>query len=208
MSRILNKAPDAVEMSSPPASDENAVPDDNEVGSRLLRLRQAHGMSQRELAKRAGMTNGAISMIEKNRVSPSVASLKKILEAFDLSLTGFFSDDFEPESRVFYRREDLTQIADELVVFRQIGANMSNRRMQVLHETYAPGGDTGETPLAHEGEEAGVVVSGEIEITVGGQRQMLGRGDGYYFNSRLPHRFQNVGTQECEIVSCCTPPSF
>ena len=203
MSRILNEKTGVVETQLEPSGD-----DLNQVGSRLLRLRQAHGMSQRELAKRAGMTNGAISMIEKNRVSPSVATLRKILEAFGLSLAVFFADDFEPESRVFYRRDDLTTITDGLVVLRQVGSNLANRRMQVLHETYSPGGDTGETSLSHEGEEAGIVVRGEIEITVGGQSEVLVRGDGYYFNSRLPHRFRNLGSQDCEIVSSCTPPSF
>jgi mannose-6-phosphate isomerase-like protein (cupin superfamily) len=33
-------------------------------------------------------------------------------------------------------------------------------------------------------------------------------GDAYYFDSRLPHRFRNVGEEECEVVSACTPPSF
>lgn len=203
MRRILNDQPKSVEVDPEPSAAEP-----NELGSRLQRLRQAHGMSQRVLAKRAGMTNGAISMIEKNRVSPSVATLKKILAAFGLSLTVFFADDFEPESKVFYRNEELTTIADGLVTLRQLGSNMSSRHMQLLHETYLPGGDTGDTPLSHEGQEAGMIVRGELEITVGGQREVLVRGDGYYFNSRLPHRFRNISSEVCEIVSSCTPPTF
>ncbi len=165
-------------------------------------------MSQRKLATLAGITNGAISMIEQNRVSPSVASLKKVLEVFGLSLADFFADDFEPDTQVFYRADEMTRIADGPVVLRQVGGSMSRRKLQVLHETYAPGGDTGPTMLSHEGEEAGVIVRGQVEITVGGQCEVLGPGDGYYFNSRLPHRFRNLGTEECEIVSTCTPPTF
>ena len=37
---------------------------------------------------------------------------------------------------------------------------------------------------------------------------ILGAGDGYYFDSTLPHRFRNLGEEECEIVSVCTPPTF
>jgi len=54
----------------------------------------------------------------------------------------------------------------------------------------------------------GKVGLGQIEVTVNGQSRILGPGDAYYFDSRLPHRFRNPGDEECEIVSACTPPSF
>ena len=57
--------------------------------------------------------------------------------------------------------------------------------MAVLHEVYAPGADTGSEMLAHAGEEGGIVVNGRIEVTVGGQTQVLGPGDAYYFSSRF-----------------------
>ncbi|WP_428994944.1 helix-turn-helix domain-containing protein, partial [Escherichia coli] len=50
-----------------------------DVGARLQTIRKLKGLSQRELAKRAGVTNSTISMIEKNSVSPSISSLKKVL---------------------------------------------------------------------------------------------------------------------------------
>lgn len=182
---------------------------DSEVGTRVSRLRQRYGMSQRKLAREAGVTNGTISMIEQNRVSPSVASLKKILEAFGMTLAEFFSSDFEQVPQVFYRAHELPRLADERVILRQVGGNIVNRKLQVLHETYAPGGDTGDDMLSHDGEEAGVVVRGSIELTVGGQCEVLQAGDAYYFNSRLPHRFRNIHREEgCEIVSTCTPPTF
>ena len=43
------------------------------VGARLRSVRTTFGLSQRELARRAGVTNGLISLIEQNRVSPSVS---------------------------------------------------------------------------------------------------------------------------------------
>jgi transcriptional regulator with XRE-family HTH domain len=198
---MLNSGVDSVDKDG---ADRDAIA----VGSRVRQLREAHGMSQRKLASLSGITNGAISMIEQNRVSPSIASLKKVLEVFGLSMADFFADDFKADTQFFYRAEAMTRIADGPVVLRQVGGRGSRRKLQVLHETYALGGDTGPTMLSHEGEEAGVIVRGQIEITVGGQCEVLGAGDGYYFNSRLPHRFRNLGEEECEIVSTCTPPTF
>ena len=67
----------------------------NDVAARLKAVRQMHGLSQRELAKRAGVTNGMISLIEQGRVSPSVASLKKVLDGLPMGLAEFFTMDPE-----------------------------------------------------------------------------------------------------------------
>ncbi len=52
---------------------------DFDVGSRLKEMRVAAGLSQRQLAEASDVPHGQISMIETNRSSPSVASLRKIL---------------------------------------------------------------------------------------------------------------------------------
>jgi Mannose-6-phosphate isomerase len=166
------------------------------------------GFSQRDLARRAGVTNATISMIERNQVSPSVASLKKVLDGMSVPLAEFFGLENEKEEQVFYRADELTEIAGGKLSFRQIRRDLRDKALQVLHETYEPGADTGRTIMQHEGEEAGIVVRGEIEVTIGEARRVLGPGDGYYYDSRLPHRFRNVGSEPCEIVSACTPPNF
>ena len=62
-----------------------------DIGERLRRHRQHKGLSQRALARLSGVTNGLISQIEQNRISPSIASLKKILDVLSLSLADFFT---------------------------------------------------------------------------------------------------------------------
>lgn len=182
-----------------------------DIGDKLKTLRKQHGLSQRELAARAGLTNGTISLIEKNRTSPSVASLKSLLDAIPISMAEFFSIlEDEDTAKVFYRAEELTEISPSSqggVSLRQLGG-AEHHALQVLHESYEPGADTGPEWLSHEGEEAGIVVRGSIEVTVDGAISILRAGDGYLFDSRLPHRFRNVDDIVCEIVSACTPPSF
>ncbi|MGH1374529.1 MAG: helix-turn-helix domain-containing protein [Cellvibrionaceae bacterium] len=63
------------------------------VGVRLKALREYYRWSQRELAKRAGVPNSAISVIEQGSVSPSVQSLEKVLKGFPLTLQNFFAID-------------------------------------------------------------------------------------------------------------------
>ncbi|MEY2855240.1 MAG: hypothetical protein RL030_2372 [Pseudomonadota bacterium] len=179
-----------------------------DVGNRLRTLRQLHGLSQRELARRAGVTNGLISLVEMNRVSPSVGSLKKLLDGIPMSLAEFFTGDINQRTPVFYGAEELVEIGNEEVSLKLVAAQRAGRQMTVLHERYAPGAATGEEMLEHRGEEGGVVVRGHIEVTVGNDTRVLGPGEAYYFPSNLPHSFRNPGREVCEIVSCCTPPTF
>lgn len=182
-----------------------------DIGQKLKQIREDRGLSQRELAARAGLTNGTISLIEQNRTSPSVASLKSLLDAIPISMAEFFSTVEDAGApKVFYRASEFTEISPDSegqVSLRMLG-DAQNHALQVLHETYPPGADTGPEALSHEGEEAGIVVSGTIEVTVDGHAADLRPGDGYLFDSRLPHRFRNTGDSICVIVSACTPPSF
>lgn len=182
-----------------------------DIGHKLRTIRKQRGLSQRELANRAGLTNGTISLIEQNRTSPSVASLKSLLDAIPISMAEFFSTlENADKPKVFYKASEFTEIApasDGQLSLRQLG-NAENHALQVLHETYPPGADTGEEELSHVGEEAGIVIRGSVELTVDGHVGILRKGDGYLFDSRLPHRFRNISKEICEVISACTPPSF
>ncbi|WP_113912647.1 cupin domain-containing protein [Roseovarius dicentrarchi] len=182
--------------------------DDLDLGPRLRAVRSKAGLSQRALAKRTGVPNSTISLIEAGKVNPSVSALKRILEGIPTSLSEFFNFQPEPERKTFYAAEDLTEIGKNGVSLRQIGTTLFGRAMMILSETYEIGADTGRTMIGHEAEEGGIVVKGRIEVTVGDQRKILGPGDAYYFDSRIPHRFRQVGPERCEIISACTPPTF
>lgn len=179
-----------------------------DVGGRLRTLRVARKLSQRELAKRAGVTNSTISLIESNQTNPSVGALKRILDGIPIGLAEFFA--FQPDApkKVFYRADELVEIGKGPISYLQVGENLFGRALQILKERYEPGADSGRIPLIHEGEEGGVILSGRLEITVDDQRRVLSAGDAYYFDSRRPHRFRCVGDAPCELVSACTPPSF
>ena len=178
------------------------------VGEQLRSIREMYGLSQRALAKKAGVTNGIISMIEQDRNSPSLATLKKILDAIPMSFSDFFTIGAPPQLKTFYKAEELAEIGSSGFSFKQVGVNLTGKAIQILHERIEPGADTGEDMLRHESEEGGVVVRGNIELTVGGETATLGPGDAYYFDSRTPHRFRNVGCDEAEIVSACSPPAL
>jgi transcriptional regulator with XRE-family HTH domain len=176
------------------------------VGARLRFLREMHGLSQRELARRAGLTHATIGAIERDAISPSVGSLRKVLDSFPMTLSEFFALDPAGEAQVFFGNAELLEVGGGGISLRQVGHNLKGRPLQVLLERYAPGAETAKAPYSHAGDEGGVVIQGQVEVTVGGSTRVLRPGDGYLFSSRLPHKFRNVGDEEAIVVSANTPP--
>ena len=165
-----------------------------DIGARLRHFRAKVGLSQRALAKRAGITNSTVSLIESNHTNPSVGALKRLLDAIPIGLSEFFALEIDVAESPFHRKEDLLEIGKDDVSYRQVGRNLRSRKLQILSECYQPGADTGKIPLSHAGEEGGVVISGQLEVYVDGKRKVLGPGAAYSFDSHRPHRFRWVGS--------------
>lgn len=131
-----------------------------------------------------------------------------MLDAIPIGLAEFFAIELKSDDSPFHRAADFLEIGKGQVSYRQVGRRLLGRKLQILDECYQPGADSGRIPLVHEGEEGGVVVSGKLEVTVEGQRCILGPGDAYSFSSVRPHRFRCVGDKPARVISACTPPSF
>ena len=179
------------------------------VGSILKAIRLANSQSQRELARRSGVGNATISQIESGRINPTISLLKRVLDGIPISFSDFFGHEHLHEGkRVFFKSSQLHEIGKGDISFLQVGANLKNRAIQLIFETYASGASTGKNALQHEGEECGYILSGRLLVEVAGVSEVLKPGDAYYFKSTEPHRFSNPGSVECTLVSACTPPSF
>ena len=127
--------------------------DDFDVGARLKEMRLSAGLSQRQLAEASGVPHGQISMIETNRSNPSVASLRKIMGGLNVTMSEFFEPDTPIAGSVFFRPQDLRDLTTRIysaregaagrITFLQVG-DARTHNLQILHERYEPGADTGE----------------------------------------------------------------
>lgn len=179
------------------------------IGDRVRELRQRRKLSVRAVALRSGISHSSISLIERDLISPSLDTLNAVLDALGTTLSGFFVD-FHAVSppNPFCQAVDMAEIGrPDAISYRVIGAGFPNRSMLMLHETYAPGADTGGA-FSHSAQEGGLVIKGAVEVTVAGRTAVLRPGDGYYFDSREPHSFRNVADGVSEIVSAITPPTY
>ncbi|CAJ1862500.1 MULTISPECIES: HTH-type transcriptional regulator PuuR [Aeromonas] len=178
------------------------------MGERLSATRRRLGLSQRRVAELSGLTHGAICMIEQDKVSPSVASLQKLLSVYELPLSRFFAEEEVASTpSVVIRAEQLIELGSQGVSMKLVHNGNNRRQLGFMLETYAPGTDTG-GQVTHLGEEVGTVLEGSVTLTVAGQTYQLSAGDSYVIDTGEPHSFSNPSGQVCRIVSAHTPANF
>lgn len=176
------------------------------VGERLRAVRERTGLSQRELAKRAGVTNATISLIEQEAHAPSLASLHRILAAIPISLADFFALPTSQQNVLFYKEADLAVVSRGAADLRVLGGERREKALQLFIERYRPGAGTGDEALVHQGETAAFVIQGVVEVEVGDEVRRIQSGGGYQLFGSQPYRLKNVGRTIAVVVCACTPP--
>jgi len=184
---------------------------DGSLGAQLRELRKVRNFSLAMLAEQTGLSVGHLSQIERNLSSPSVKALHDIAAALGVNISWFFQDEggsAKPERAYIVRASERrvlhfsSDISDEL-----LSPNLSGQ-LELLWSRFAPGSTSGVEPYRHKGEEAGVVISGTLELWIGDACHTLNKGDSFSFKSTLPHRYSNPGDVPAEVVWAITPPSY
>ncbi|MBI4578469.1 MAG: cupin domain-containing protein [Planctomycetes bacterium] len=179
---------------------------DVRIGFRVRARRQELGRSLRDLASQTGLSISFLSQVERDLAQPSLASLKQLASALETSVDGLLA---EPSNnhQIVLRRADrpawrLSKVRFELLATRP------NRLMEPQLITYEPGGDSGDHPVTHAGEEFVFLLEGRAECFIGAEMVLLDKGDCVYFDAREPHRMRNAGDGPCSLLLVVSPPSF
>lgn len=171
-----------------------------DIAIRLQKVRQMYGFSQRELAKRAGVTNSSVSMIEQGRVSPSISSLEKLLKNIPMTLKDFFSFDPHSETQYFYRSQEIPQTHQEGIDHFHLGHNSEINNKTLNYSVYQCDASTGDSMLTANIDLTGFIVQGELEVTINNQSDCLQQGDGFCISSLSPYRFRNISSELAIVV--------
>jgi transcriptional regulator with XRE-family HTH domain len=181
--------------------------DESSMGARIRKRRLQLEMTLRDLAAASGLTKSFVSQIERDRNSPSIATLRTIAAALDVPMFYFFQSELttSPVVRLAERR---------VVTFQKTGVTYElltpdlQHNIEMLEMRLEPGEHTGAGPLAHDGEECAVVVDGVAEIDVAGVTYRLEAGDSIYIGALQPHRSYNPGKKTAVMISAISPPAF
>lgn len=188
------------------------------LGEELRALRKAQNMTLNDLAEASGRSVSFLSKIERGLARPSVTALQEVAEALGVPVGWFFETDgpVPAEERPFIvradRRRKLTYSGlsgtDYLGFDDHLLSASLDRKMVMGISTYEPGGSTGDDLYTHVGEEAGMVLKGNIELTLDNRVFSLQTGDSFSFSADIPHRYYNPGKVEAQIVWANTPVSM
>ena len=180
---------------------------EQDLGVKIKALRLENGLTQEELANRCELTKGFISQIERHLTSPSIATLRDILEVLGTTLGEFFSDK-EEDVFVFTDKDFYTNTDDALRhTITWIVPNAQKYAMEPIIIELPPGGQSVEDK-PHPGEEFGYVLEGEITLRVGQKNRIVKRGESFYYLTNKPHVILNHHTSPAKVLWVSTPPMF
>lgn len=178
----------------------NGLAISSSVGQRLQMVRQHHGLSQRELARRAEITNSTLSMIEQGKVSPSIASLEKILNAIPFSLQAFFSELAEKYPVVFTEKSFIKIRKKNTDCHVMPLLEGGDGQVYMCRQIIEPAVTVTPEWMIREGFLGGFLVSGELTLVLDGREYPLLSGEGFHFSLQRSHMFVNPSTTERAIV--------
>jgi transcriptional regulator with XRE-family HTH domain len=179
-----------------------------DVGERLRELRRFRRATLRTIADRSGLSESFLSQVERGRSSASIASLRRIADALGISMADLFEPDAVPGPKVI-RRQDRPTLAFGVLGKKALLTPKPLHHLEVFVGELEVGGSTGDQPYVHgDSEELVVVISGSVQLELGGELFDLERGDSIDYRSSTPHRVSNTGQEVAEVMWIISPPSY
>ena len=176
------------------------------LGSRVRALREAEGLSLRDLAERSGVSAPMLSQVERGETSPTVAVAERIASGLQLSLSQLLRLDEGGAVTVVHpaeRRKGPGSAKGHR--YELLTPPLPGLRTEVSRHDIAPGartGGAGDPPMHEPGSrETAVVEQGTVVLVCDGERHELAQGDCVTFDADLPHHFENPGPGEATLLA-------
>jgi len=164
------------------------------LGERVLAIRKQRGFMLREVSERTGVSIAMLSMIERGHSNPSIGTLHALADAFGVRMSELLHSVEPPDSHSIVRRSENQEVIRAASgVERRIMIDDPSRGYELAENRYEPGTASNRAPLHHQGYEFGLVIEGQLEVTVGGRVHVARTGDAIQLDSSQPHRFRNPG---------------
>lgn len=152
------------------------------------RRRQLH-LTLQALSDAAGVSVGYLSLVERDRATPSLGTLAQIARALDVAVDYFIATPTAQEALTRAGERTQFSVNGSSVVYEQIGADFTGSTLSSFILTVPPGYQS-ET-VSHEGEEILFVLEGEIVQRVDGEAMVMRAGDSLHFRGNRPHSWSN-----------------
>jgi mannose-6-phosphate isomerase-like protein (cupin superfamily) len=170
-----------------------------------------------ELSRRSGVSKSLLSLLERNISTPTVRTLEKIVKPLGTTVSDLcYEMESTPRSGVSKSKPHVLRKSERKKLL--MGPERGKARYELLTPDYQrklqiiyihfPAGTKSSRFVTHEGEEWGIVLEGQLKVTIGDEEIILQEGDSIYFDSTLPHSLENIGEIEVRAFWVNTPPTF
>lgn len=176
------------------------------VGARIRSLREADGLSLRDLAERSGVSAPMLSQVERGETSPTLTIAARIAAGLELSLSQLLRIDEGDAVTIVRAGEGLRGGSRRGGhSFEVLTATQPGQRAELSRHVLAPHGatGTGDDPPMHEpgSRESVLVERGVLVLVCDGRRDELRAGDCVTFDADLPHHFENEADAEASFLA-------
>lgn len=147
-------------------------------------------------------------MIENAKMSPTLATLHKILVALGTSFGDFFAEDRAGLGRFHFPGKEMKKIATRRTKCILILPSRNDIKVQMVLERLSPGEKI--KTETHEFDVAGLILKGgplKLEVVDKGE-ELIRKGDAFYIPAGSPHRSFNAGKEMLEMITCYYPPRY
>lgn len=181
------------------------------VGALIRDLGIARGMTITELAGSIDRSIGYVSPLERGRSGITIATLQKVSGALGVGIDWFFQGPAiapprEHDVVVRKRNRRKLGLSAEGIVEELLSPTLTGQ-LELILATFRSGSSTGKGGRLRKGEEAGLVLSGKLDLCVDRKRHTLGAGDSYSLRRKGRHRFANKGDAPAVLLCALTPSS-
>jgi transcriptional regulator with XRE-family HTH domain len=177
------------------------------LGARVRALREAEGLSLRDLSERSGVSAPMLSQVERGETSPTVAVAERIASGLELRLSQLLRLDEGGAAVTVVRRAERRKGPGGARGHRYelLTPPLPGLRSELSRHAIAPGartGGAGDPPMHEPGSrETAVVEQGTVVLVCDGERHELAAGDCVTFDADLPHHFENPGSGEAALLA-------
>jgi transcriptional regulator with XRE-family HTH domain len=175
------------------------------LGSKLRALRKERDLTQRDLARRAGISANAVSLIEREEISPSVSTLQSLAGALSVKMSYFFDEDVQLDV-LHAKAGERPSLDSRGVTIQSVGKRLRGQELEPFFVSLAPGSESGRRQVVHSGHELVYCVRGKVEYEIDGQVYLLDAGDLLLFEAHLPHHWRNPGGEQAELILILQTP--
>ncbi len=180
------------------------------IGEQLRELRLVKSLTLRKVAEKAGISVGYLSQLERNHSRLPIGVLKKISDVLGVHMNWFFQQTNEGapgERDVVVRANNRRRMSfTGLGITEELLSPNLSGPLEMLISTIEAGADSED--YSHDGAEAGLVLSGTLELWVSGRYFLLKEGDSFAFKSTDVHRCANPSGTATRVLWVITPPHY